>query len=312
MTRAGYLFGLTAALALLGSAHAADVVYPTGSHVGLIPLDGLRAAATFSGFEDANAGVKVLVAELPVQAFASVEANLKTATQPSDVPKPESFDTAAGKSYLNHESALDGGAKVERFALLVSGTAVSGYVVVQVPADATATYSEQAIRKMLASTMMRADVPVEEQLSVLPFKVSNLADFKQVRVIPPGGAVTLSDAAGDLDLSGPPFMIVSLVPIAPGPTEDRDRIARDLVSTLPGIKNVRITSAEAMRIAGLPGYEIRLDASSARDDKVISMVQWLRFGPNTTLRIVGGAGRDEWPKAFTRFRAVRDGVDPMN
>jgi hypothetical protein len=66
-----------------------------------------------------------------------------------------------------------------------------------------------------------------------------------------------------------------------------------------------------MRIAGTPGYEVRLDATTAKDDKDISLVQWLRFGSNATLRIVGGATRDDWSKAFPRFRAVRDGVDPQ-
>ena len=36
------------------------------------------------------------------------------------------------------------------------------------------------------------------------------------------------------------------------------------------------------------------------------MVQWLKFGGQTTLRIIGSAPRDVWPKAFPRFRAVRD------
>jgi hypothetical protein len=38
-------------------------------------------------------------------------------------------------------------------------------------------------------------------------------------------------------------------------------------------------------------------------------VQWLKFGggPNS-LRVIGSAPRDQWPKAFTRFRAVRDGI----
>ena len=40
MKRAGYLIGLAAALLLLAPAHAADVIYPKGLHVGLVPLDG--------------------------------------------------------------------------------------------------------------------------------------------------------------------------------------------------------------------------------------------------------------------------------
>ena len=299
------------AVDLSAPAHAADVVYPKGSHVGLVPLDGLKAAPNFPGFEDTDAGVKVLVTELPAAAFTTVESQLKNTQQGADAPKPESFDTAAGKSYLNHETATDVSGKVDRFALLVAGTDMSGYVVVQVPEKAAATYSSDAIRKMLATTAMRADVPVQEQLAVLPFKVTNLADFKKVRIIPPGAAVTLSDSGDNvLDLAGPPYVVVSLAPISAGTDEDRARIARDLVNTLPGLKNIHITNAEPMRISGSPGFEIRLDAATAKDDKAVSLVQWLRFGSDATLRIVGGATKGDWAAAFPRFRAVRDGVDP--
>jgi len=37
------------------------------------------------------------------------------------------------------------------------------------------------------------------------------------------------------------------------------------------------------------------------------VVQWLRFGSTNALRIIGSAPRDQWTKAFPRFRAVRDG-----
>ncbi|MDB5567653.1 MAG: hypothetical protein JWP84_4219, partial [Tardiphaga sp.] len=42
-----------------------------------------------------------------------------------------------------------------------------------------------------------------------------------------------------------------------------------------------------------------------------SVVQWLRFGSgNVAMRIIASSPREEWPKAFPRFRAVRDGIQP--
>jgi hypothetical protein len=314
INRARYLVGLAALLGLLIPAHAADVTYPKGLRVGLVLPEGLVPARGFAGFEDPDNGLKVAIAELPVAAFTSIDSAAKDGKQPPNAAIPESFDTAAGKSYLNHQAASADAAKVERFALLVGGGASAGYIVVEIPQKAAAAYPETAIRKMLASTTMRTDVPVDEQLAILPFKVANLADFKTVRIIPPGAAVTLSDAEGDgdLDLAGPPYVVVSVAPSAPGQRDDRDRIARDLAEALPGLKNMRITSAEPMRIVGSPGYEIRINATTAKGDKDISIVQWLRFGTSATLRIVGGATREDWAKAFPRFRAVRDGIDPQN
>ena len=70
-----------------------------------------------------------------------------------------------------------------------------------------------------------------------------------------------------------------------------------------------MTMSEAIRIDGMPGYETRIDGISGKDTAV-TVVQWLRFGGPTTLRIIGSAPRDQWAKAFPRFRTVRDGIQP--
>ena len=64
-----------------------------------------------------------------------------------------------------------------------------------------------------------------------------------------------------------------------------------------------------MRIGGTAGYETRVEATSVKDNKPVTVVQWLRFGGGATLRIIAASTREEWPEMFTRFRAVRDGID---
>jgi hypothetical protein len=68
--------------------------------------------------------------------------------------------------------------------------------------------------------------------------------------------------------------------------------------------------SEPIRIDGVPGYETRIDATSGKDNTAVTVVQWLKFGGASSLRIIGSAPRDTWPKAFPRFRAVRDGIQP--
>ena len=63
-----------------------------------------------------------------------------------------------------------------------------------------------------------------------------------------------------------------------------------------------------MRIGGSPGYEIRAQAKGLNDEPVI-VAQWLRFGGSGFLRIVGIGRKDDWDALFTRFRAVRDGIE---
>ncbi len=64
-----------------------------------------------------------------------------------------------------------------------------------------------------------------------------------------------------------------------------------------------------MRIGGLPGYEIRAQAKGLNGEP-LSLVQWVRFGGGGFLRIVGVGRKDDWDALFTRFRAVRDGIEP--
>ena len=96
----------------------------------------------------------------------------------------------------------------------------------------------------------------------------------------------------------------------PTQPEDRGRFAQQAVTSIPGIRDVRITMSEPIRIDGQPGYETRLDATSGKDNTPVTVVQWLRFGNPNTLRIIGSAPRDMWAAAFPRFRAVRDGISP--
>jgi len=46
------------------------------------------------------------------------------------------------------------------------------------PDDAATLYPDSAIRAALSSVAIRASVPVEEQLGLLPFRVGDLAQFR--------------------------------------------------------------------------------------------------------------------------------------
>jgi hypothetical protein len=76
------------------------------------------------------------------------------------------------------------------------------------------------------------------------------------------------------------------------------------------MRETRVTMSEPIRISGQPGFETRIDAVSGRDKTPVTVVQWIRFGGATSLRIIASAPRDQWQAAFTRFRAVRDGIQP--
>ncbi|MDB5619821.1 hypothetical protein [Tardiphaga sp.] len=308
------LFALALFAAAIGQlfspAMAADPVYPRGIRVGITPLVGMAPAKAFVGFETSDQGVKVLMTELPAAAFGEVDNALKSNPAGMTV-KPEDIETAAGRGYYTVENAKDATGNVRRYSLIVPGSSFSGYVAVQVPENAMRIYTDEAVRQMFASVTVRKDVPVEEQLALLPFKVTQMSEFKTVRTLAPGAALLLADAEDETKVESNPFMVIGSVGSAPEKADDRGRFAQQAATMIPGLRDGRITMSEPIRIDGAAGYETRVDATSGKDNTPVTVVQWLRFGGgNNAMRIIASSPREEWAKAFPRFRAVRDGIQP--
>ncbi len=303
------LSAITLLLIAIGPALAAEPVFPPGIRVGMVPLVGLVRAKTFVGFETEDGSVKVLVAELPAQAYVEVMNAFKANPAGTGGVKPESLETSAGIAYYTVENAKNGTTPVRRYSMILQGDTFAGYVAVQVPENASKIYTDDAIRQMFASATIRKEVPLDEKLGLLPFKVSELGNFKNVRTLAPGGAVILADGDETTGFEAAPFMVIGLMASAPNQPEDRGRYAEQAATSIPGVHSWRITMSEPVRIDGMPGYETRLDATSGKDNTPVTVVQWVRFGGPTSLRIIGSAPRDQWTSAFPRFRAVRDGID---
>jgi hypothetical protein len=271
---------------------------------------GLSPARTFTGFETADEGVKVLVTELPVEAYGEVMNAFKASPPSANRAKAETVETAAGPAYFTAESAKDGSGNLRRYSMILSGGTFSGYVAVQVPENASKIYTDEAVRRMFASAVIRKEVPLEEQLKLMPFKIGELSNFKNIRTLAPGAAILLADGNDIGGFTAAPFMVIGLIGSVPAQQDERGRFAQQAATTIPGVRDARITMSEPVRIDGMPGYETRIDAISGKDNAAVTVVQWLRFGGATAVRIIGSAPRDQWTAAFPRFRAVRDGIQP--
>lgn len=306
------LFAALAVLvAALCPALADDVVFPPGSHVGMKPLVGLEKAKSFVGFETEDKGVKVLMTDLPANAYGEVAGAFKA--NPGGTAggvKPESIETSAGLAYYTVESGKDGSTNVRRYSMILPGRSFSGYVAMQVPENASKIYTDDAVRQMFATAAIRNEVPVDEQLGLLPFKLGDLGKFKNVRALGPGAALILADGDEKTGFEVAPFMIIGIIGSTAASPDDRGRFAQQIATTIPGVRDGRITMSEPVRIEGQPGYETRIEAVSGKDNTPVTIVQWLRFGSQTSMRIIGSSPRDQWAGAFPRFRSVRDGIQP--
>lgn len=303
------LFVITAVSAI-GSALAADPVFPPGARLGMVPLIGLNPAKSFPGFESEDQSVKVLVTELPADAYGEVANAFKTNPAGPAGVKPDKIETTAGLAYFTVETAKNGADTVKRYSMIVPGQGFSGYVAVQIPENAAKIYTDEAVRQMFATAVTRKEVPVDEQLAQMPFKISDLANFKNVRMLAPGASIVLADGDEATGFESKPFMIVGLIGATPQNPDDRARFAQEAAQQIPGVREARVTMSEPIRISGTPGFETRIDGVSGKDKTAVTVVQWIRFGGGTSLRIIASAPRDQWSDAFTRFRAVRDGIQP--
>ncbi len=291
---------------------AADATFPPGARVGLTPLVGLTIAKNFSGFESDDQSVKVLVTELPADAYNEVATAFKANPTATGGIKPESIETSVGTAFYTAENARDGNTAVRRYSMILPGGTFAGYVAVQVPENAAKVYTDEAVRQMFASAKIRQEVPVAEQLGLMPFKLTDLGSFKNLRTIAPGAAIILADGNETTGFEAAPFMVIGIVGASPPEPGDRARFAQEAATRIPGVREARITMSEPIRIDGQQAYETRLDGTSGKDNTAVSIVQWLRFGGPSMMRIVGIAPRGEWDSAFPRFRAVRDGIQPRD
>jgi hypothetical protein len=296
--------------AVVFPALADDAVFPPGARVGMKPLVGLVRAKSFVGFETEDQGVKLLVTDLPAEAYGEVANALKANPAGAGGAKPETLQTPAGLAYFTAENAKDGDTNVRRYSMILPAPTFSGYVAMQVPENASKIYTDEAVRQMFSTAVVRMTVPVEEQLGLLPFKMTELSNFKNVRTLAPGAAVIIADGDEKAGFEAAPFMIIGIIGSTAASPDDRGRFAQQIAGTIPGVREGRITMSEPVRIDGQPGYETRIDALSGKDNTPVTIVQWLRFGPQNSLRIIGSSPRDQWSSAFPRFRGVRDGIQP--
>ena len=295
-------------------AAAADVVYPPGSRIGLAPPQGMVTSKNFFGYEDAENNAAIIVLALPPQAFADLD---KSVTADALKQQGLTFETreemplSTGKAFLvlgHHEVDK---VKIRKWILVAASSGLTALVTAQIPEAAKALYPDAAIRAALATLAIRNTVPAEEQLSLLPFKVGELAGFR-VSGIVPGRAVMLGDAAADAPGIGTitePHIFVAISPGGPVQTSDRDTFARDVFATIPNLRDVRITTSEPLRMGGQQGYQILADAKDPTGAAGLTVVQWLRFGGGAYLQMVGIARTEAWKDAYPRFRSVRDGID---
>ena len=294
-------------------AAAADVIFPVGSRLGLVPPPGMVPSRTFQGFEEPGTKAAILLTTLPADAYEQLAKSMVPETMKKEgieVERREAFELPAGKGFVLTGRQTIEKERYRKWLLIASADDLTALVNVQVPEQAT-NYSAEAVRAAFATLAVRAQIPEAEQLTLIPFRIGELAGF-HVEDVLPGRAIVLVDppsqTADGASATAKARMFISALPGGPGEAADRDNFARVAFGQIVGIKDVRLQDAGPLRIANQPGYQTLAKAKDAGTGIDVMVVQWLRFGSGGFLRMIGIARADVWPEMFGRLRAVRDGV----
>ncbi len=311
-------------------AHAGDPIFPPGSRVGLIPPPGMAVSHSFAGFADPKENAAILITTLPAAAYAKVNKTLDAVAlkkQGVSIEKREPIQLSAGKGYLLVGRQVAGKDHYRKWLLVAAVGDLTALVSVQVPEHDKA-YPDSALRAALASLSVRASVPLEEQLRLLPFTIGNLAGFRVEGVLP-GRAIVLGDVptgssgaaqnekskGASKEASKVPSertvdarMLVAAVPGGPSEFGDRANFARLLFNEIPEIQDIQLTEAGPLRIGNQMGYQTMAQAKDVHGGGDVMVVQWLLFGSGGYLRMTAVAPAKNWTSTLARLRAVRDSV----
>jgi hypothetical protein len=308
--------GLTLLMALMlpiQVAAAADVIFPTGSRLGLVPPAGMVPSRTFQGFEEPGTKAAIVLTTLPANAYEQLAKSMVPEAMKKEgieVERREPLELPAGKGFVLSGRQTIEKERYRKWLLIASADDVTALVNVQVPEQA-ANYSEEAVRAAFATLAVRPHIPETELLALIPFRIGELAGF-HVEDVLPGRAIVLVDPASQTadgaSVTAKGRMFISALPGGPEEAADRGNFARVAFGQIVGIKDVQLQDAGPLRIASQPGYQTLAKAKDAGTGADVMVVQWLRFGSGGFLRMIGIARADAWPEMFGRLRAVRDSV----
>lgn len=289
-------------------AWAADVIFPRGSAVGLVPPPGMVESQSFAGFEDRAHNASLLIVDMPPEAYEQLDAGFTgpaLAAKGITLDRREPFTLAGAKAMLMEGMQTAGSVKLRKWVLLAGNDTLTALITLQVPESEASAYPEAAVKAAFATLAIR---PLANQVEALPFTLTNLAGFRPVRALA-GTTLILTDGPkNSAEGAEQPIFVVTIGAGAPRDDERRQFAIRAL-SSLPGIKDLRLERAEPQRVSGQAGFEVMANGIDAKTGTPIKVVQWVRFGPSAYIRMVGISQLDAFPDLYDRMRALRDGLE---
>ncbi|WP_371348312.1 hypothetical protein [Ancylobacter sp. IITR112] len=310
-------FSLAVSLAALALPATAQTIFANDGTIGLVPPDGMMPVPGVPGFQDPAAKASILVLEMPKPAYAEITTNVATKElekQGVTVEERRDLTLADGvPAVLLKGFQTVGAGALKKWILIAGGKDQTGMITVQFPEAAASRYPDAKVEAALKTVVFRAPPSPEEMLAKLPFTLDQLSGYQVMKVIG-SNAVLLTKPDADKPAGegkdAPQTQSFFIVAVGPGDIreEEREAVAKRAIASVPGIKELRVERGGPLRVGGQPGYELIANAVDQQTGQPVKVAQWLSFGRNGYLRMVGVAPAQTFEADYTAMRAVRDGV----
>lgn len=296
---------------LLPSA-ATERVFPPGSRFGFEPPSDMVLSKRFSGFEREEGGATVSVVELPPNAFPELVAGFTDATLRSQgfaVSKKEPIKVGdnEGMLYIGEqpsETATSGQA-IHKWIVVVGTPTITGLIIAQATPEAE---TDETMRKLVTDIEIRAPLSLTQQVDALPFRITDSAGFRPVRVLA-GNSVLLTRGPKDqMQNLEQPILVIAQAIQPPPSAEQRDAFARAALYANQTMKDFAIERAQSYRSNGVDWHEIVARATDMPTNKQVVVAQTIRFNPDGYLRAVGVVREDQREGVLAAFRQVVDSI----
>ena len=294
----------------ISSHPVAEVVFPAGSRIGMIPFPGSTPAEGFQGFVDEVSMRSVMIIELPAEArsvplkeFVSNE-GLKSQGVTAIVRR--NFKLADGASMVDAiEVRANQTAQGRTFpkCLVVFHTSdFTGLISAQMPNDKSGDACT-----LIKGLSIQASVSDEDKLAALPFTLTDLGGLKVWQTIG-GSSVILSngDEMDDHVADSSPMVIVARAFADRNiPQTEQINFSVESLKVTADYGAAKIVSQQMVAGAPVPTSEVIAESG---DKKV---AQWIQFQPDGyTIRIIAEAPKAGFDAALPHFKAIANGVTP--
>jgi hypothetical protein len=303
---------LVFSLILPALAALAEPRFPPGSRIGMAPLPEMETSRRFTGFEDPVKGLAFTFVEMPPEAYQELATGLskeRLKEQGLTLKGREELKLGERNAVLVSGEQNLGQIAVRKWLLVIEDPTMTAFVIGQALPTAEGR-SEDEIKAALQTVAIRAPLAIEDQIAALPFRVTERAGFRPVRVMA-GNSLFLTDGPKDTVAKAEQPIVILAQSTSPAPPSgpQRDSFARTALYGNNIFKELVLERAQSFRQRGADWHEIVARGADAASGEPVVLTQTIRFAPDHYVRMLGVVRAEARDETLPRFRAVFDGVE---